>query len=79
MGNQKPKNANKFRDIPPIVPIETQQIITERSHKDAKIVKDVLRKTDILDTPGPWARPWLDANGLQIVYTHGHAELRFKK
>lgn len=79
MENQKPRKINKFRGIPDIVPVETTQIVTERNHKDAKITRDSIKKANILDTPGPWARVWLDANDLQVVYTHGRAELRFKK
>jgi len=38
-----------------------------------------LLSKNILNTPGPYSREWLNANGLQIVYKHGKAVLQSKK
>jgi hypothetical protein len=37
------------------------------------------RGASILNTPGPWTREFLDANGLRVAYRHGHAKLEFRR
>lgn len=36
------------------------------------------RRRSILDTPPPYRREWLDANGLTVEYRHGRPELKRK-
>lgn len=37
------------------------------------------RRSSILNTPGPWTKEFLDANGLRVRYAHGRAILEEKR
>lgn len=50
-----------------------------QADKVVPIIRERLRSSAILDTPGPWAQPWLDRHSLCVLYKHGQAVLSFKK
>lgn len=67
---EKQKPINNFRDTP---------VIVERTRGEVKADRDLQRKADLLNTPGPYEQSWLDAKGLDVIYQHGKAVLQFRK
>lgn len=59
----------------PLAELKTPIVVNIRAPEQIRTSKH----SNILNTPPPYTQPWLDANGLRVLYKQGRAVLQFRK